>query len=77
MRILSTVAVVLASVLLEWATPARATQSPGEAAVSDIRKRLPDGWTCTLISELLVTHHRRFGYRHFVIDHVWRGLLEE
>jgi len=21
--------------------------------------------------ELLVTHHRRFGYRHFVIDHVW------
>jgi len=22
--------------------------------------------------ELLVRHHRRFGYRHFVIDHVWR-----
>lgn len=22
---------------------------------------------------LLVTHHRRFGYRHFVIDHVWRS----
>jgi adenylate kinase family enzyme len=22
--------------------------------------------------ELLVTHHRRIGYRHFVIDHVWR-----
>lgn len=21
---------------------------------------------------LLVTHHRRFGYRHFVIDHLWR-----
>jgi len=21
--------------------------------------------------ELLVAHHRRFGYRHFVIDHVW------
>jgi AAA domain len=20
---------------------------------------------------LLVTHHRRFGYRHFVIDHMW------
>jgi hypothetical protein len=51
MRILSTVAVVLASVLLEWATPARATQSLGEAAASDIRKWLPDGWTCTLISE--------------------------
>ena len=23
--------------------------------------------------ELLITHHRRFGYRHFVIDHVWRS----
>jgi hypothetical protein len=22
---------------------------------------------------LLVTHHRRFGYRHFVIDYVWRS----
>jgi adenylate kinase family enzyme len=22
--------------------------------------------------ELLVRHHRRIGYRHFVIDHVWR-----
>lgn len=22
--------------------------------------------------ELLVTHHQRFGYRHFVIDYVWR-----
>ena len=21
---------------------------------------------------LLVQHHRRFGYRHFVIDHIWR-----
>ena len=21
---------------------------------------------------LLVAHHRRFGYRHFVIDHIWR-----
>jgi shikimate kinase len=21
---------------------------------------------------LLVAHHRRFGYRHFVIDHLWR-----
>lgn len=25
---------------------------------------------------LLVTHHRRFGYRHFVIDHVWRSSAE-
>jgi hypothetical protein len=23
--------------------------------------------------ELLVSHHRRFGYRHCVIDHVWRS----
>lgn len=23
--------------------------------------------------ELLVMHHRRFGYRHFVIDHLWRS----
>src|SRR6185369_16091874 len=22
---------------------------------------------------LLVAHHRRFGYRHFVIDHLWRA----
>ena len=22
---------------------------------------------------LLVAHHRRFGYRHFVIDHLWRS----
>jgi AAA domain len=26
--------------------------------------------------ELLVAHHRRFGYRHFVIDHVWRTPAE-
>jgi thymidylate kinase len=25
---------------------------------------------------LLVAHHRRFGYRHFVIDHVWRSRAE-
>ena len=25
---------------------------------------------------LLVMHHRRFGYRHFVIDHVWRSAAE-
>lgn len=25
---------------------------------------------------LLVTHHRSFGYRHFVIDHVWRSPTE-
>ena len=25
------------------------------------------------IIALLVAHHRRFGYRHFVIDHVWRS----
>lgn len=22
---------------------------------------------------VLVAHHRRFGYRHFVIDHIWRS----
>jgi chloramphenicol 3-O-phosphotransferase len=26
--------------------------------------------------ELLITHHRRFGYRHFVVDHVWRSPAE-
>jgi hypothetical protein len=25
---------------------------------------------------LLVAHHRRFGYRHFVIDHLWRTPAE-
>jgi thymidylate kinase len=25
---------------------------------------------------LLVAHHQRFGYRHFVIDHVWRTSAE-
>jgi AAA domain len=25
---------------------------------------------------VLVTHHRRFGYRHFVIDHIWRSEAE-
>ena len=25
---------------------------------------------------LLVAHHRRFGYRHFVIDHYWRSAAE-
>lgn len=25
---------------------------------------------------LLVTHHRRFGYRHFVIDHIWQTPAE-
>jgi predicted ABC-type ATPase len=25
---------------------------------------------------LLVTHHRRFGYRHFVIDHRWRSAAD-
>jgi len=25
---------------------------------------------------LLVAHHRRFGYRHFVIDHVWHSPTE-
>lgn len=25
---------------------------------------------------VLVAHHRRFGYRHFVIDHVWRSPAE-
>ena|ERR1700752_2337705 len=26
--------------------------------------------------ELLMLHHRRFGYRHFVIEHVWRNESE-
>lgn len=25
---------------------------------------------------VLVTHHRRFGYRHFVIEHIWRSPAE-
>jgi shikimate kinase len=25
---------------------------------------------------LLIAHHRRFGYRHFVIDHIWRTPAE-
>jgi hypothetical protein len=25
---------------------------------------------------LLVAHHRRFGYRHFVIEHIWRSAAE-
>jgi len=28
------------------------------------------------IIALLVAHHRRFGYRHFVIDHVWPSSAE-
>jgi AAA domain-containing protein len=28
------------------------------------------------IISLLVAHHRRFGYRHFVIDYVWRSPAE-
>lgn len=26
--------------------------------------------------ELLIAHHRRFGYRHFVLDHIWRSSAE-
>ena len=26
--------------------------------------------------ELLVSHHRRYGFRHFVIDHLWRSAAE-
>jgi len=26
--------------------------------------------------ELLIAHHQRFGYRHFVVDHVWRSPAE-
>jgi hypothetical protein len=25
---------------------------------------------------LLIRHHRSFGYRHFVIDHLWRSSAE-
>ena len=28
------------------------------------------------IVALLVEHHRRFGYRHFVFDHIWRSPTE-
>jgi uncharacterized protein (TIGR02246 family) len=31
--------------------PVTALQSPGEAAAADIRKFLPVGWTCTVVSE--------------------------
>ena len=52
MRISSTVAaVVFASVLLGWATPVGTAQSLGEAAAFDIQKSLPEGWSCTLVSQ--------------------------
>jgi hypothetical protein len=52
MRIPSTVAaVVFASVLLGGAMPVGTAQSLGEAAASDIQKYLPEGWTCTLVSQ--------------------------
>jgi len=52
MRIPFTVAaVVFASVLIGWATPVGTDQSLGEVAASDIQKHLPEGWTCTLVSE--------------------------
>jgi hypothetical protein len=44
-------AVVFAGVLWGWTMPVGTAQSPGEAIAADIRKHLPEGWTCTLISE--------------------------
>jgi hypothetical protein len=43
-------AVVFAGVLCGWTPPVGIAQSPGEAVANDIRKQLPDGWTCTLVS---------------------------
>jgi len=52
MQMSSTIApVVFAGALCAWTIPVGAAQSPGEAVAADIRKQLPDGWTCTLISE--------------------------
>jgi hypothetical protein len=52
MRMSSTIAaIVLALALSAGAMSAAIAQSPGEAVAADIRKNLPDGWTCTLISE--------------------------
>jgi hypothetical protein len=52
MRMSSTIApVVFAGALCAWTIPVGTTQSPGEPVAADIRKQLPDGWTCTLISE--------------------------
>ncbi len=52
MRMSSTPAtVVFALVVCGPAMSAAIAQSPGEAIAADIRKHLPDGWTCTLIAE--------------------------
>ena len=52
MRMSSTIRpVVLALALSGRAMSAATAQSPGEAVAADIRKHLPEGWTCTLISE--------------------------
>jgi hypothetical protein len=36
------------------------------------RHRKPRLNICTQQIEVLVHHHRRFGYRNFVIEHIWR-----
>ena len=52
MRMPSTIAaVVFTGVLGGWTMPVWTAQSPGDAIAADIRKHLPEGWTCTLISE--------------------------
>jgi len=51
-RVSSTIATaVFASLLCGWPVSVGTAQSPGDAVAADIRKYLPDGWTCTLISE--------------------------
>lgn len=51
MRMSSTIATaVFAGLLCGWPVPVGTAQSPGEAVAADIRKHLPPGWTCTLIS---------------------------
>jgi hypothetical protein len=44
-------AVVLAGVLFGSTLGVAGAQSPGEAVAAEIRKHLPEGWTCTLIAE--------------------------
>ena len=52
MRMSSTIApVVVAFVMSGPISAVGSAQSPGEAVAADIRKQLPEGWTCTLISE--------------------------
>jgi len=52
MRMSSRIAPVVVAFVLSGPISAVGTaQSPGEAVAADIRKQLPEGWTCTPISE--------------------------